>query len=107
MEQISKRIYSLNLIAYVAYRTNLTPLLLLDEDGKTYYGVFPECSGVELAIEEFRQKKVAEVEFLAESDCCEDCAEHSGKRFRVGEEPQLPIHPNCRCCYIPIVELGK
>lgn len=60
MEQIkeTKRIYSLNLIAYVAYRTNLNPLLLLDEDGRTYYGVFPECSGVELAIEEFRQKKV-------------------------------------------------
>lgn len=59
MEQVnSKRIYSLNLLAYIAYRTNLTPLLLLDEDGRTYYGVFPECSGVELAIEEFRQKKV-------------------------------------------------
>lgn len=57
-QQVSKRIYSLNLIAYVAYRTNLNPLLLLDEDGRTYYGVFPECSGVELAIEEFRQKKV-------------------------------------------------
>lgn len=53
----SKRIYSLNKIAYIAYRTNLTPSLLLDEENH-YYGVFPECSGVELALEEFRQKKV-------------------------------------------------
>lgn len=59
MEQIrSERIYSLNLIAYISYRTNLSPLLLLDEDGKIVYGVFPKCSGVELAMEEFRQKKV-------------------------------------------------
>ena len=55
--QETKRIYSLNKIAYIAYRTNLNPLLLLDEENH-YYGVFPECSGVELAIEEFRQKKV-------------------------------------------------
>ena len=59
------------------------------------------------SIEGYKQAGVAEVEFLAESDCCEDCAEHSGKRFNVGEEPQLPIHPNCRCCYIPVVNLDK
>lgn len=55
----------------------------------------------------YKQAGVEEVEFLAESDCCEDCAEHSGKRFTIGDEPQLPIHPNCRCCYIPIVSLDK
>lgn len=55
----------------------------------------------------YKEAGVEEVEFLAESDCCEDCAEHSGKRFKVGEEPQLPIHPNCRCCFIPIVSLNK
>lgn len=59
------------------------------------------------SIEGYKEAGVEEVEFLAESDCCEDCAEHSGKRFKIGEEPQLPIHPNCRCCFIPVVELGK
>lgn len=53
-----RRIYGLNKIAYVAYRTNLKPILLLDEDERTYYAVFPECEGVALSIAEFRQRKV-------------------------------------------------
>lgn len=54
----NKRIYGLNKIAYVGYRTNLVPLLLLDEDGRTFYAVFPECNGVSWALQEFKQHKV-------------------------------------------------
>ena len=59
------------------------------------------------SIEGYKQAGVEQVEFLAESDCCDECAQYSGERFNVGEEPQLPIHPNCRCCYIPIVNLNR
>lgn len=57
------------------------------------------------AIEGYKQSGITEVEFIAEDDCCDDCAQYSGQTFQIGTEPMLPIHPNCRCCYAPVVEL--
>lgn len=34
---------------------------------------------------------------------CKVCREFDGKVFKRGEEPTLPIHPNCRCWYVPEV----
>lgn len=34
---------------------------------------------------------------------CKVCRAFDGKVFKRGEEPTLPIHPNCRCWYIPEV----
>lgn len=34
---------------------------------------------------------------------CKTCKEDNGKRYKRGEEPTLPRHPNCRCVYIPVV----
>lgn len=42
-------------------------------------------------------------EYVAENDSCADCKALDGKVYKVGEGPQLPVHPNCRCVYIPIV----
>lgn len=53
----------------------------------------------------YKEANVQEVEFIAESDCCDQCAEYAGKTFPVDRVPTLPIHPNCRCCYAPVVEL--
>ena len=47
---------------------------------------------------------VEESEYLAESDCCDICREFKGKRFRTETFPTLPMHPNCRCTIVPIVE---
>ena len=38
-----------------------------------------------------------------DSRTCSVCLAYNGKRFKRGEEPTLPIHPNCRCVYIPVV----
>lgn len=57
------------------------------------------------AIESYKAAGVQEVEFIAENDCCDQCEEYRGKTFPVGSVPMLPIHPNCRCCYAPVVEL--
>lgn len=43
-------------------------------------------------------------EGLEEFKC--DCAELDGKIFLIGSEPTLPRHPNCKCCYAPVVELS-
>lgn len=34
---------------------------------------------------------------------CSVCMGDNGKRYKRGEEPTLPRHPNCRCVYIPRV----
>lgn len=34
---------------------------------------------------------------------CNTCKGDNGKRYKRGEEPTLPRHPNCRCVYIPVV----
>lgn len=57
------------------------------------------------AIESYKKGGVEEVDFLAEADCCEECAKYRNKRFRIGSEPMVPVHPNCRCTYVPVVEL--
>ena len=47
---------------------------------------------------------IQEGEYLAESDCCDICREFKGRRLPLGEFPELPMHPNCRCTIAPIVE---
>lgn len=37
-----------------------------------------------------------------DSRTCDLCREDHGKKFKLGEEPSLPRHPNCRCWYIPV-----
>lgn len=59
----------------------------------------------------YKQSGVQEVKVLVERDekICDACAalvetETKGV-YRVGQEPMLPLHPRCRCCYAPIVDL--
>ena len=39
---------------------------------------------------------------------CPRCAEIGGKRFPVNAKdiPALPVHPRCRCVYLPVTELS-
>lgn len=39
-----------------------------------------------------------------EKNTCETCAENDGKTFALNAAPKLPLHPSCRCCYVPIVD---
>lgn len=56
------------------------------------------------AIEGYKEAGCQEVEFLAEADCCDECKQYRGKKFGIDQVPMIPIHPNCRCTYIPIVD---
>ena len=51
---MEKRIYSLNLIAFVQFRTRVRPQLGRDDNG-VFYAVFPESQGVGRAIREWKQ----------------------------------------------------
>ena len=55
------------------------------------------------ALQSYQDAGCTEVDFLAESDCCELCEPYSGKRYPAGYAPTIPVHPNCRCTYLPVV----
>jgi len=55
------------------------------------------------ALQSYMDAGCIEVDFLAESDCCELCEPYSGHRYPVNEAPVIPVHPNCRCTYLPVV----
>lgn len=48
----------------------------------------------------------SEVEVWAEEDetQCDACKELHQKRFPIYGAMPVPVHPNCRCCIIPVVE---
>lgn len=60
------------------------------------------------AFEQLGVEKVnAEVEWLTAGDglVCDECDEMGGKVFSVEEaHGMLPLHPNCRCAWMPVVE---
>lgn len=56
------------------------------------------------ALESYAQAGCQEVEFLAESDCCDLCKPYSKKKFLIADAPVIPVHPNCRCTYLPVIE---
>ena len=39
-----------------------------------------------------------------EVNTCENCAELDGKTFNLDSAPNIPLHPNCRCCLVPVVD---
>ena len=57
----------------------------------------------------FEDQNVGEVRYMAannggDSRTCDLCRKDHRKVYKLGEEPSLPRHPNCRCWYIPVVK---
>ena len=55
------------------------------------------------ALQSYMDAGLQEVDYLAESDCCELCEPYRKKRFPIDDVPVIPVHPNCRCTYLPVV----
>ena len=55
------------------------------------------------ALQSYMDAGCEQVDFLAEKDCCELCEPYSGKRYPAAYAPTIPVHPNCRCTYLPVV----
>ena len=36
---------------------------------------------------------------------CDECDSLHGTTYPIGEEPDLPVHPNCRCTVVPVIEV--
>ncbi len=57
------------------------------------------------ARQRYRRNGIEEEEWLAAADerVCEQCGPLDGQRFALGEGPDCPLHPNCRCTTIPVI----
>lgn len=55
-------------------------------------------------LERYNRMGVTEVELITEPDCCDECAELATKTHPIATAPLIPIHPNCRCCYSPVID---
>lgn len=53
---MEKRIYSLNLMTYVCYKTGIIPVIGIDEESKACYAIFPENNEILAVIIEFRKE---------------------------------------------------
>lgn len=58
------------------------------------------------AKERYEDYGIKEVEVYADKDerRCEQCGELHGERYLIHEVMPIPVHPNCRCCVIPVIE---
>ena len=80
----------------VSYRT--ADRLIRTEASHTYNSA---------AVDAYRAAGIKQVKYLHGGNCSGKCDCHSldGKIFDIGTEPTLPRHPNCICCYAPVVDL--
>ena len=60
----------------------------------------------EAAKQRYKDYGIEYVEVLVDSDnrTCELCKDLIGKRWRTEETPPLPVHPNERCCLVPVID---
>lgn len=58
----------------------------------------------EARTESYKRYGIDKVEFLAEPGACSVCAEHGGKVYKLGQGPEIPLHPRCKCAYAPIID---
>ena len=55
-------------------------------------------------LDKFTKEGITKVQILVDKNCCEECTENKGKVFDIANAPQLPIHPNCRCVYMAVID---
>ena len=59
----------------------------------------------EAAKQRYKDYGIEYVEVLVDEDdrTCELCKALQGKKFKTTETPPLPVHPNERCCLVPVI----
>lgn len=63
-------------------------------------------AGNAAAVERYASRGIEQLEYVAALDdrVCEECESLHGNIYDVGDQPDLPIHPNCRCTYVAYIE---
>jgi SPP1 gp7 family putative phage head morphogenesis protein len=59
------------------------------------------------ALDYYKENGINKVEWVASygERTCPDCESLHGRIFDIGSEEQMPLHPMCRCTYVPVVEV--
>ena len=52
--------------------------------------------------ERYIEMGAKKIEVFIEKDACDECQELAGV-YDAELVPLVPVHPNCRCCYLPVV----
>lgn len=57
-------------------------------------------------LQSYKDRGITKVQFWAAKDerTCPLCGTMHGKIYDIDEAPVLPLHPNCRCTYLPVFE---
>ncbi|MDB1935264.1 minor capsid protein [Clostridium tertium] len=63
----------------------------------------------ESAFKGYKDAGCVEVELWAATDerTCKVCSSKHGKKYRIKDRPILPLHANCRCTYLPVIDSMK
>ena len=58
------------------------------------------------ALAGYLEAGATQVKFWAAADerSCDYCMEYHDQIFDIGQEMPIPLHPNCRCVFLPVVE---
>lgn len=57
------------------------------------------------AMARYRDSGVKNVHVIIEDGACEECQELADKVYTLDMAPRIPVHPNCRCCISPVIEV--
>ncbi|CUN12352.1 minor capsid protein [Turicibacter sanguinis] len=57
----------------------------------------------------YQDAGVKQLQYWAAEDerTCETCGNYHEKIMEFDEAPILPVHPNCRCTYVPVIEITE
>lgn len=54
-------------------------------------------------LDRYKEMGIKQVKIIGADDCCDLCKEYVNKVYEIDKVPILPIHPQCRCCYVAVV----
>lgn len=52
----------------------------------------------------YKANNVKKIKILCAADPCEICIPYCNQIIDFSDVPEIPIHPNCRCSYSPVIE---
>lgn len=60
-------------------------------------------------LQRYKDAEIKKVRFWAAKDerTCKICGAMHRKEYNIKKAPVLPVHPNCRCTYLPVIENEK
>jgi SPP1 gp7 family putative phage head morphogenesis protein len=66
-------------------------------------------AGNSASVDRYKRVGVTKVEWVTALDdrLCEECESLHGEIFDMDNIPDLPVHPNCRCTVVPIIEIEE